>query len=172
MKVGWFNRSSLKSEARRILEKSARFPFCESPLKLQRHLVQEVALRNGILTANSAHSYVCGLYVPHTAVSDSTMKKFRIDSQWRDELILICHLSFLNRKSLYVCSAILGTARWCLFTVATTFYLSLRCEIFIAVIPVGFQIVNQETRRLSKLWMALTGWGAGEISWKSPRLSL
>jgi hypothetical protein len=39
-KVCSFDRSSLKSEARRILEKSARLPSCSSPLKVQRHLVQ------------------------------------------------------------------------------------------------------------------------------------
>jgi hypothetical protein len=37
-------RSSLKSEARRFLEKSARSPCCESPLKLQRYLVQLLLL--------------------------------------------------------------------------------------------------------------------------------
>jgi hypothetical protein len=30
-----------------------------------------------------------------------------------------------------------------------------------------FQIANKKTRRRSKLWRALTGLGAGEISWKS-----
>ncbi len=39
-KLGSIDRSSLKREARRFLEKSAHPPSCESPLKLQRPLVQ------------------------------------------------------------------------------------------------------------------------------------
>ncbi len=35
-----FDRSLLKEEARRFLEKSARPPSCESPLKIPRHLIQ------------------------------------------------------------------------------------------------------------------------------------
>jgi hypothetical protein len=38
--LGSFNRYLLKRDARRFLEKSARSPYCESPLKIPRHLVQ------------------------------------------------------------------------------------------------------------------------------------
>ncbi len=58
-KLGSFENSLLKREARGFLEKSARPPFCESPLKLQHHLVKLLAI--GILIANSAHSSICGL---------------------------------------------------------------------------------------------------------------
>ncbi len=54
-KLGSFERPSLKREAPRFLEKSARPPSCESP----RHLVQLLAIR--ILIANGAHGSVCGL---------------------------------------------------------------------------------------------------------------
>ncbi len=39
-KLGSFDRSSLKSEAQRILEKSTRPPCCESLSKLRRHLLR------------------------------------------------------------------------------------------------------------------------------------
>ncbi len=55
-KLGSFDRSSLKSEARRFWEKSARPPCWESPLKLQRHLVRLLAFWKQI--ANSSHSFV------------------------------------------------------------------------------------------------------------------
>jgi hypothetical protein len=44
LKVGSFDRSLLKREARRYLEKSARPPSCESPLKIPRYLVQLLAI--------------------------------------------------------------------------------------------------------------------------------
>jgi hypothetical protein len=50
-KVASFERSSLKSEARRLFEKSRRHPFCESRLKIPRHLVQPSAIRILILNA-------------------------------------------------------------------------------------------------------------------------
>jgi hypothetical protein len=53
LKVLSSDRSSLKMEARRFLEKSARPPSCESPLKIPRHLVQLLAIR--ILIAKSKH---------------------------------------------------------------------------------------------------------------------
>ncbi len=43
-KLGSFERYLLKGEAPRLLEKSARPPSCESPLKIQRHLVQYLAI--------------------------------------------------------------------------------------------------------------------------------
>jgi hypothetical protein len=58
-KLGSFDRSSLKCAARRFFEKSARPPSCESPLKLQRHLVQMLAIWKQI--ANGAHSSVSGI---------------------------------------------------------------------------------------------------------------
>jgi hypothetical protein len=54
------DRPSLKSEARRFLEKSARVPYYESLLKLQRHLVWLLAIRKQI--ANGAHRSVSGLF--------------------------------------------------------------------------------------------------------------
>jgi hypothetical protein len=54
-----FNRPSLKSEALRFSEKSIRPPSCESLVKIQRHLVQLLAIR--ILIANCTHSFVSGL---------------------------------------------------------------------------------------------------------------
>jgi hypothetical protein len=46
-------------EARRLFEKSARSPPCESPLKIPRHLVQLLEIK--ILIANSPHSSVSDL---------------------------------------------------------------------------------------------------------------
>ncbi len=41
-----FKRPFLKREVQRFLDKSVRPPFCESPLKIPRHLVQLSAIRN------------------------------------------------------------------------------------------------------------------------------
>jgi hypothetical protein len=56
--IGSFNRSSLKSGARTFLENSARPRCCESPLKLQCHLVRLFAIWK--LIANGAHRSVSG----------------------------------------------------------------------------------------------------------------
>jgi hypothetical protein len=55
----YFERSSLKSEERRFLEESARRPCCESPIKLQRPLLQLLENRKKI--PNGAHRSVSGL---------------------------------------------------------------------------------------------------------------
>ncbi len=44
LKIGSFDRYLLNREARRFLEKSVRPPSCEIPLKLQRRLVQMLAM--------------------------------------------------------------------------------------------------------------------------------
>ncbi len=56
-KLGSFDRRLFKWEARRFLGKSARSQFCESPLKIPRHLVQLLAIR--ILIANSVYTQLC-----------------------------------------------------------------------------------------------------------------
>jgi hypothetical protein len=54
-----FERSSLKSEAKRFLEKFARPPRYESPLKLQHRLLRLLAVWKQI--ADGAHNSVSGL---------------------------------------------------------------------------------------------------------------
>jgi hypothetical protein len=59
LKVGSFDRSSLKCEEWRFFEKSTRPLSSESHFKLQHPLVQLLAIR--VLITNSAYSSVCGL---------------------------------------------------------------------------------------------------------------
>jgi hypothetical protein len=60
--------SPLKGEVRRFFEKLVRPPSCKSPLKIQRHLVQLLAIK--ILIAKRVHSSICGLSLLHTVVGN------------------------------------------------------------------------------------------------------
>jgi hypothetical protein len=75
LKLGSFDRSSLKSETQRFSDYMVCPPFCESPLKIQEHLVQLLAIR--IQIANNTRSSVCGIYLPHTAVPEFIDPRFR-----------------------------------------------------------------------------------------------
>jgi hypothetical protein len=57
--IKFIDKSSLKREAQIFSEKSVSPPSCESPFKIQRHLVQRLEIR--ILIPNSAHSSVSDL---------------------------------------------------------------------------------------------------------------
>ncbi len=90
-----------------FLEKSAGPACCESPLKLQRHLVQLLAIRKQIATAHKALS--AAFYLLHTAVGNGAMNKFLIYSQWRRKVFTI-RMLFLCRRHSSERSKILATA--------------------------------------------------------------
>ncbi len=121
-----FHRLSLKSEARRFSEKSARPPSCECPLNIQRHLLQLLAIR--ICTANSAHSSVSALLFTTTAVGSGAMNNYETVSNGavnclNSECCFSLYMQRLNERS-----AVLATARWCLqihvLPITTTRWLS------------------------------------------------
>jgi hypothetical protein len=80
--IRFIRQVSLKSEARRFLEKSACTPYCESPLKLRCQLVRLLAIWK---QTNDAQSSVSGLFSLHTAVGNGAINKFGICFQWRNE---------------------------------------------------------------------------------------
>ncbi len=86
-------------EARRFLDKSARPPSCESPLKIPGYLVQSLAARIliAITTAHTALS--ADFYLQGTAVGNSAVYKFAICFLWRSELLIPRMLLFSAGKS-------------------------------------------------------------------------
>ncbi len=79
--IRFIDRSSLKSEGAELFRKSGPPLSCESPLKIQRPLVQQMVIR--ILIANSAHSSVSGLLFT-TFVGNVAKNGFESWCEWRD----------------------------------------------------------------------------------------
>jgi hypothetical protein len=83
LKVVSFGSSLLKGELRRFSDNFASSPSCKSPLKIQQHLVQLLALGSYMPTAHTVLFAAFSLL--HSDVGNGSMNKFRICFQWRNE---------------------------------------------------------------------------------------
>ncbi len=96
---GWgsFNRSTLKSQERRVSQKSVRPPSCESPLKIRRHLVQYCNL---LLVSYfpTVHTATVGFLLHRTRIGKCAMKKLGSIPNGGGNFYNH-HLSFSNRKT-------------------------------------------------------------------------
>ncbi len=112
--------SSLKSEARRFLEKSSCTPCSESPLKLKRHIVQLLAIwkncqwRTQLCQRPFIHNIqllATGLWTNLEFVANSAEKFLQLEC------------CFLCRQQCIEYSVILATAQWKFYDVAECKYI-------------------------------------------------
>ncbi len=82
--IRFFRQAFIKERCAEVVRKIPRPPSCESPLKIQRYLVQLLAIR--ILIAHTALS--ASFYSLHTAVGNGAMNKIRIHFRWRNKYIM------------------------------------------------------------------------------------